>query len=109
MWGVRGEPARIKARTNNRSWPASAVPPQKTAAGQDRASTGGCVKADLGVGQSEAAPYQYNQRGRTKGLTGAERNGLRNEHVCRERQCALKCERSDSEESTLKLSAGAEW
>jgi hypothetical protein len=25
------------------------------------------------------------------------------------RQCALKCERSDSEESTLKLSAGAEW
>jgi hypothetical protein len=75
VWGVRGEPARFKARTNNRYWPASADPPQKKMAGQYRASTGGCVKAGLGVWQSEAAPYKYYQQGRAKGMTGAERSG----------------------------------
>jgi len=70
--GVAGGACEVKARTNNRAWPASAVPPQKKKAGQDRASTVGCVKADLNLPQSKAEQIENNQQGRTKGMTGAE-------------------------------------
>lgn len=53
VWGVRGEPARNKARINDRAWPASAVPPQGKEAGQDRASAVGCVKADDDLGRAK--------------------------------------------------------
>jgi hypothetical protein len=67
VWGVRGEPARYKARTNNRAWPASADPPQKIKAGQDRASTVGCVKADIDIGRAQRRPSKNKSAGLDKG------------------------------------------
>jgi|GEM_PF-6613573 len=84
VWGVWGEPARNKARTNNRSCPASAVPPQNKRAGQDRASTGGCVKADRDQLQSAAEQIEKQSAGADKRHDRRRRVGANGSRVWRQ-------------------------
>jgi|GEM_PF-5410341 len=64
----------VKAGTNNSGLARLCCPPAKEKAGQARASTVGCVKADLDYRRVQRS-NENNQQGRTKGMTGAEALG----------------------------------